>query len=150
MPYPSEPPWRDHILGEEYKLWSSSLCSFLQPPVTSSLFGSNIILNTLFSNTLSLCSFRRQSFTPIQNHRQNYNFVYSHFYVYLQHTDWKITFVITSIISMEIGLKPMLNIKQNFNASDINWTEIDTANRYVGQSINRKSPWNMAWYVRTR
>jgi hypothetical protein len=24
------------ILGEEYKLWSSSLCSFLQPPVTSS------------------------------------------------------------------------------------------------------------------
>jgi hypothetical protein len=23
------------ILGEEYKLWSSSLCSFLQPPVTS-------------------------------------------------------------------------------------------------------------------
>jgi hypothetical protein len=27
------------ILGEEYKLWSSSLCSFLQPPVTSSLFG---------------------------------------------------------------------------------------------------------------
>jgi hypothetical protein len=26
------------ILGEKYKLWSSSLCSFLQPPVTSSLF----------------------------------------------------------------------------------------------------------------
>jgi hypothetical protein len=30
------------ILGEEYKSWSSSLCSFLQPPVSSSLFGSNI------------------------------------------------------------------------------------------------------------
>jgi hypothetical protein len=29
---------------------------FLQPPVTSSLFGSNILLSTLFSNTLSLCS----------------------------------------------------------------------------------------------
>jgi hypothetical protein len=26
------------VLGKEYKLWSSSLCSFLQPPVTSSLF----------------------------------------------------------------------------------------------------------------
>jgi hypothetical protein len=44
------------LLGEEYKLWSSSLCSFLQPTVTSSLFGPNILLNTLFSNTLSLCS----------------------------------------------------------------------------------------------
>jgi hypothetical protein len=31
------------ILGEEYKLWSSSLCNFLQPPVTSSLLGT---LNT--------------------------------------------------------------------------------------------------------
>jgi hypothetical protein len=30
------------ILREEYKLWSSSLCSFLQPLVTSSLFGPNI------------------------------------------------------------------------------------------------------------
>jgi hypothetical protein len=39
---------------EEYKLWCSSLCSSLQPPVTSSLFGPNIFLNTLFSSTLSL------------------------------------------------------------------------------------------------
>jgi hypothetical protein len=39
------------MLGEEYKLWSSSLCSFLHPPVTLSLFGPNILLNTLFSNT---------------------------------------------------------------------------------------------------
>jgi hypothetical protein len=36
--------------------WSSSLCSLLQPPVTSSLFGPNILLNALFSNTLSVCS----------------------------------------------------------------------------------------------
>jgi hypothetical protein len=26
------------IFGEEYKLWSFSLCSFFQPPVTSSFF----------------------------------------------------------------------------------------------------------------
>jgi hypothetical protein len=44
------------ILGEEYKLQSFSLCSCLQPPVTSSLFGQNIPLSTLLSNTLSLCS----------------------------------------------------------------------------------------------
>jgi hypothetical protein len=33
------------------------LSSFLQPPLISSLLGSNILLSTLFSNTLSLCSF---------------------------------------------------------------------------------------------
>jgi hypothetical protein len=32
------------------------LCSFLQPPLTSSLFGPNILVNTLFLKTLSLCS----------------------------------------------------------------------------------------------
>jgi len=44
------------ILGEQYRSVSSSLCSFLHSPVTSSLLGPNILLNTLFSNTLSLCS----------------------------------------------------------------------------------------------
>ena len=39
------------ILGEEYRLLSSSLCSFL-----SSLLGPNILLNILFSNPLSLGS----------------------------------------------------------------------------------------------
>jgi hypothetical protein len=32
------------------------ICSFLQPPVTSSLFYLNILLSTLFSNIFSLCS----------------------------------------------------------------------------------------------
>ena len=41
------------ILGEEYRSLSSSLCSFLRSPVTSSLLGPNILLSTLFSNTLS-------------------------------------------------------------------------------------------------
>jgi len=40
----------------EYILLSSSLCSFLHSPVTSSLLGQNILLKTLFLNTLSLRS----------------------------------------------------------------------------------------------
>ena len=44
------------ILGEEYRSLSSSLCSFLHSPITSSLLGPNIFLNTLFSNTLRLRS----------------------------------------------------------------------------------------------
>jgi hypothetical protein len=44
------------MLGKEYKSRSSSLCRFLHSPVTSSLYGQNILLNILFPNTLSLCS----------------------------------------------------------------------------------------------
>jgi hypothetical protein len=38
------------ILDKEYRPFSSSLCNFLHSPVTSSLLGTNILLNTLFSN----------------------------------------------------------------------------------------------------
>ena len=44
------------ILGEVYRSLSSSLCSFLHPSLTPSLLGPNILLSTLFSNTLSQCS----------------------------------------------------------------------------------------------
>jgi hypothetical protein len=44
------------MFGEEYKLWRSSLCTFLQSPVTLFLLGPNIRLSTRFSDTLSLCS----------------------------------------------------------------------------------------------
>jgi len=44
------------ILGEEYRSLSFSLCSLLHSPVSLSLLGPNILLNTLFSNTLSLHS----------------------------------------------------------------------------------------------
>jgi hypothetical protein len=36
------------ILGGDYKLWSFSLCTSLQPRITSSLLGPNILLTTLF------------------------------------------------------------------------------------------------------
>ena len=44
------------ILGEEYKSFSSSLYNLLHSPVTSSLLGPNILINTIFSNTLSFLS----------------------------------------------------------------------------------------------
>jgi len=46
------------ILGEKYKSFSSSLCNRLHSSVTSSLLGPNILLNTMFSNTLSFLSSR--------------------------------------------------------------------------------------------
>ena len=46
------------ILGEEYKSFSSSLCNLLHSPVTSSLLGSNILLNNMFLNTISFLSSR--------------------------------------------------------------------------------------------
>ena len=44
------------ILGEQYRSLSSLLCNFLHSPVTPSFLVPDILLNTLFSNTLSLCS----------------------------------------------------------------------------------------------
>ena len=57
MPYHPHPSRFDHwtVLGEQYRSLSS-LCSFLHSPLTLSLLGPNIVLNTLFSDTLSLCS----------------------------------------------------------------------------------------------
>ena len=46
------------ILGEEYKSFSSLLCSLLHSPITLSLLGPNILLNTMSSNTLSFLSSR--------------------------------------------------------------------------------------------
>ena len=42
------------IFGEQYRSLSSSLCSFVHSRVTSSLLVPNILLRTLFSNTLFL------------------------------------------------------------------------------------------------
>jgi len=44
------------ILGEEYRSFSSSLCSFPHYPFASSLLGPNILLSTLLSDILSLRS----------------------------------------------------------------------------------------------
>jgi hypothetical protein len=53
MPRPSHPSWLDHSNYTWRRVQVVKL--LLQSPLTSSLFGPNI-LNTLFSNTRSLCS----------------------------------------------------------------------------------------------
>jgi hypothetical protein len=57
MPYLSRSSWLEYsnYVFEEYKLWSSSLSSSLEPPLTWSLFGPNILLCIRFSNSLNLC-----------------------------------------------------------------------------------------------
>ena len=62
MPSPSHSSFITRtILGEEYKSFSSSLCNLHHSPFISSFLGPNILLNTMFSNTLSLLSFRNTS-----------------------------------------------------------------------------------------
>jgi hypothetical protein len=57
MPHPSNSRfYRLHNSGRGYGSLSSSLCSYLHSPVTLSLIGPNILLNTRFSNILSLRS----------------------------------------------------------------------------------------------
>ena len=64
---------------------SSSSCSFLRSPVTSSLLGPYILLSTLFSNTLSLrasLNVSDQVSHPLQNKRENYSSVYLNLYIF--------------------------------------------------------------------
>jgi hypothetical protein len=81
MPHPPSQPWFD----EEHKLWSSSLCNFLHPSVTSSLLGPNILQIIIVKTPRSVFFLKnRPGFTPIQNNRYNYSFVYFNLYVFRQ------------------------------------------------------------------
>jgi len=62
------------ILGEEYRLLSSSLCSFLHSHFSLSHLGPNILKPP---QPTFLLQCERPSFTPIHNNRQNYISVYS-------------------------------------------------------------------------
>jgi len=55
---PSNPPWINHPNNIGWSIQDTEIliCSLLQPSITSSLLGSNILLSTLFPNTLNLCS----------------------------------------------------------------------------------------------
>jgi hypothetical protein len=97
------------ILKEEYKSHCSSLCSFLYPPVTSSPFGWNIPLSTLFSHTLP--KYYSQTIMPIQNHEQNCSAVQSDCYLFRQNTrrqevlDW----MVARITRLQFALNFLVN-----------------------------------------
>ena len=78
----------------------SSLCSFLHSPHTSSLLGPNILLSTIFSNTLSVrfsFQFEKLSFTPVHNNRQSY-ILNMRKEIQLDATQWFIEFMIRSTL----------------------------------------------------
>jgi hypothetical protein len=58
IPCQSHPTSLDHsnYTWRRVQIIKPSLCSYRQPPVTSFLFGPNILLNSLFSNILTLYS----------------------------------------------------------------------------------------------
>jgi hypothetical protein len=66
------------IFSEQCRSWSSSICSFLHPPVTSSFLDPNIFLKPKYIPQHPILEFPwpvfiqcdRPGFTPIQNNRQ--------------------------------------------------------------------------------
>jgi hypothetical protein len=58
LPCPSHTLWldRSNYIRGRVQVMKLLICSFLPPPVTSSLFGPLILLRTLFSRTPNLCS----------------------------------------------------------------------------------------------
>jgi hypothetical protein len=100
------------ILGEEYKLWSSSLRSFLQPPVTSSLFSPNILLSTLFSNTYSQCSSLNSGdeISHPYNTRDKIMVLYILIFVFRQQRRWRVLdWIVASITQIRSPLNFLLN-----------------------------------------
>jgi hypothetical protein len=76
------------VLGEQYSYEAPHYTAFSN---LLSLHSSSaqIISSATCSQTLSVCVpplMSETSFTPIQNHRQNYSFVFSNFYVFTQRT----------------------------------------------------------------
>jgi hypothetical protein len=82
------------ILDEGYNSRSSLLCSFLYSPVTSSLFGPNIPLSILFSNTLSL-----YSSLNIRD-RVSHIYIYMYMYMYVYRTTDNIIVLFTLIFKI--------------------------------------------------
>jgi hypothetical protein len=84
------PPHSSRFCHQNNIWWAAqNICSLTYSPVSTSLLGPTIFLSTLLLNNpslrFSLNIGERQSFTPIQNHRQNFSSVYLILYI----ANWK-------------------------------------------------------------
>ena len=67
--------YHPHNIGWGVQIIRFSLCNLLHSPVTSSLLGPNILLNTMFSNTLSFLSSRNVNDQTWAICRENITFI---------------------------------------------------------------------------
>jgi hypothetical protein len=58
------------MFAEEYELWRFLLCNFLHYPLIYSFLGPIIFLNTLFPNTLILCSSHNLMYQVLHSYKQ--------------------------------------------------------------------------------
>ena len=79
------------ILDEQYKSFNSSLCNLLHSPVTSSLLGPNILLNTMFSNTHYFTLAMKNKLVVIKNINKKYQKLRKYYYI-----KWNFLYQITA------------------------------------------------------
>lgn len=72
--------------GKLYKLWSSSLCSSLQPAIILSLVIQNVLFSGLFLNTISLCSSHKVRDHTYAMPQANCSIVFCNLHIFVQQT----------------------------------------------------------------
>ena len=71
------------IFGEQYRSFSSLLCSFLHSPHNSSLLDPHMPLNTIFSNNISLRFSRNVSDTVSYPHKTTDEVIFQYIFIFI-------------------------------------------------------------------